>query len=140
MTNDHANARARETEPDLPERGWYLALLAAGPFIWMLQFLLAYATASLLCSPVVAENGGSFVLVRWAIAAYTIAALAAIAIVARDGYRRHAYGGSETEPYDMDTPADRHRFLGFATLLLAGLSAVAALFTGLTGIFFTSCR
>jgi hypothetical protein len=43
-------------------------------------------------------------------------------------------------PHDHDTPADRHRFLGFATFLLGLLSALATIFTALVAIFFQDCR
>jgi len=47
--------------------------------------------------------------------------------------------GSATLPHDDDTPEDRHRFLGFATLLLSALSAVAVLYAGLVAVFIRSC-
>jgi len=43
-------------------------------------------------------------------------------------------------PHDADTPEDRHRFLGFATLLLSGLSAVAVIYTALVVVVFRSCH
>jgi hypothetical protein len=43
-------------------------------------------------------------------------------------------------PHDFDTPGDRHRFLGFATVLLAGLSAVATLFAAVVVLYFEDCR
>ena len=41
-----------------------------------------------------------------------------------------AINGPEDELH-RDTEADRHRFLGFATLLMAGLSAVATIYVAL---------
>ena len=38
--------------------------------------------------------------------------------------------GNATLPHDDDTPEDRHRFLGFAALLLSALSAVAVIYAG----------
>jgi hypothetical protein len=76
---------------------------------------------------------------RAAIAVYTVFALFGIAAVARVGYRRHQYGGASA-PHDLDTPEDRHRFLGFATLLLAGLSATATVYVALTAVFIGSCN
>jgi hypothetical protein len=74
-----------------------------------------------------------------AIAAYTAAALLVIGIVGWIGYRRHSYGSADL-PHDDDTPEDRHRFLGYSTLLLSGLSAVATLYAALVAVFIGSCH
>jgi hypothetical protein len=87
----------------------------------------------------VVGRDGSLWTIRLVIAAYTAVALIAIGINGWSGYRRHSLG-SETVPHDADTPEDRHRFLGFATLLLSGLSAVATIFGGITAVFIRSCH
>lgn len=76
--------------------------------------------------------------VRSAILIYTILALTGIGITGWRGYRRHDYGTAAV-PHDFDTPADRHRFLGFATLLLSGLSFVAVIYAGMVAFYFRSC-
>jgi hypothetical protein len=114
---------------------WRLVL---PPTIWATHFMLTYLTAAIWCAKV-AGRDGSLGGARVAIAVYTVVALAAIAIVGRRGWRRHTFDGSETR-HDFDTPADRHRFLGFATALLAGLSTVATIFTALAAVFFSDCR
>ena len=48
--------------------------------------------------------------------------------------------GTEATTHDLDSVDDRHRFLGFATLLLAGLSAVGVLYAALAAIYFETCR
>ena len=108
------------------------------PIIWAAHFLLCYLTAAIWCAKL-AGRDGPLGGARTAIAAYTLIALAAIALVGWGGWRRHTFDGSETR-HDFDTPADRHRFLGFATVLLAGLSAVATIFTALAAVFFRDCR
>jgi hypothetical protein len=108
------------------------------PIIWAAHFLSCYLTAAIWCAKLagrVGPLGGA----RAAIAVYTLIALAGIAAVGWRGWRRHTFDGSETR-HDFDTPADRHRFLGFATVLLAGLSAVATIFTALVAVFFRDCR
>ena len=72
-------------------------------------------------------------------AIYTVAALAGIGLNGWGGWRRHRRGSSTTT-HDFDTPADRHRFLGFATLLLAALSFVATVFVALVALFFENCQ
>lgn len=121
------------------ERPLYLWALAASPAIWAAHFLLSYGTASIWCAKV-AGVGGSLSGARIAIAAYTAVALAGIALVGWDGHRRHRHRHApDSEPHDDDTPEDRHRFLGQATVLLSALSAVATVFEALVVVFVGSC-
>ena len=76
---------------------------------------------------------------RRAMIVYTLVALAAIGVVGWRGYQRHRHG-TETTTHDLDTPEDRHRFLGFAVLLLAGLSALATLYAAFASAFFIACQ
>ena len=122
----------------LPEKHERLWLLIVSPTIWAAHLLLSYTTAAVWCAKH-ARRDASLEPVRWLIAAYTAAALAAIAWNARDGLRRHRRG-TESPPHDYDTPGDRHGFLGYATVLLAGLSAVAVLFAASVIVFFKDCR
>jgi hypothetical protein len=112
--------------------------LTMAPVIWAAHFLACYGTVTIWCAKV-AGPGGSLGGARWAIAVYTVAALAGIAIIGRAGLRRHR-PGLETASHDFDTPGDRHRFLGFSTLLLAGLSAVATLYVAMAAVFIGDCR
>lgn len=121
----------------LPERTIYLVMLACAPAIWMLHFLLSYVTAAIWCARV-AGPGGPLDGVRTAIVWYTILALLGIALVGWSGYTRHRHG-TEVSPHDSDTPEARHRFLGFATLLLAGLSAAATIYVATSALFFQAC-
>lgn len=111
--------------------------LVVSPAIWSAHFLLCYVTAAIWC----AKHGANASLtgVRLAIVVYTAAAIAGIAWNARDGYRRHRLGNGKL-PHDFDSPADRHRFLGFATLLLALLSGVATLYAAIVAVFFWNCH
>jgi hypothetical protein len=111
--------------------------LATGPAIWGLHLLACYITAAVWCGKVAAE-GAALGATRLAIAAYTTVALAAIAVVGWQGYTRHRHG-TEATTHDLDTPEDRHRFLGFATLLLAGLSALGVIYAALAAAFFEEC-
>jgi hypothetical protein len=110
--------------------------LAAAPLMWAGHLMLSYCTGAIWCAKF---PGGDFVVVRLAIAAYTALALAAIAVVGIAGYRKHRLGGASA-PHDDDSPEDRQRFLGFATLLLAGLSAIAVAYAGLVGVFVRRCH
>lgn len=113
--------------------------LIVSPMIWAAHFLLSYVTAAVWCAKYAHGPDGSLAPVRWAIVGYTIVALIGIGLNGRSGLRRHRFQ-SESLPHDFDTPGDRHRFLGFATALLAALSAVATVFAALVVIFIKDCR
>jgi hypothetical protein len=115
-----------------------LWLLTASPTIWSLHFLACYVTAAVWCAKF-AGSEQSLNGVRTAILVYTVLALIGIGIIGMTGLRRHRFGNSTT-PHDFDTPEDRHRFLGFATLLLSALSAVATLFVALVALFIKTCH
>lgn len=122
----------------LHEKNESLWILTVSPTLWAAHFLLSYLTAAVWCAKV-AGRDGSLGTVRVAIAVYTVLALLGIGITGWIGYRRHSFGEGET-PHDYDTPEDRHRFLGFATLLLSALSAVATLYVALAAVFLGTCR
>jgi hypothetical protein len=126
---DRANA--------LPEKSSYLLLMTAGPVVWMLHFLLSYATVSVWCARF-SSVGGTLGSMPWWVAAYTAVAVAVIALTAWGAHQRHTFRAG-TPPHDADSPEDRHRFLGFATMLLAGLSAVATIYSAIAVFTFQSC-
>lgn len=116
------------------EQNQSLWMLTVSPLIWAAHFLACYLTAAIWCAKV----DGGLMPVRTAIAIFTIVALAGIALTGWLGYKRHRYADGEP-PHDLDTPGDRHRFLGFATLLLSGLSFVAVIYAGMVALYFRSC-
>ena len=123
-----------------------LWLLTVAPTVWATHLLLSYVTAAIWCAKFAGPTG-SLNGIPQAIAWYTAVALIAIAIVGWEGWRRHRHpssalstSGTETTTHDLDTREDRHRFLGFATLLLAGLSAVGVLYAAMAATFFDTCR
>ena len=114
-----------------------LWLLTVAPTIWAAHFLACYITAAVWCAKY-AVPGLGLGPVRTAVLLFTIIALLGIGITGGIGYRRHGYGTYAT-PHDADTHADRHRFLGFATLLLSGLSAVATIYVAAVAYFIETC-
>ncbi len=122
----------------LPEKDESLWMLTVSPVVWSTHFLLSYVTVAIWCEKIAGRDGSLFGA-RVAVAIYTAVALIVIAITAWSAYQRHRKRGGEL-PHDADTPEDRHRFLGFATLLLSGLSAVAVIFDTLPAVIFGSCR
>lgn len=115
-----------------------LWLLIASPIIWAIHFVLSYITASIWCAKLAGPEKLLWE-VRVAILIYTALALIGIGFIGWVGRRRHNYGRASV-PHDADTPEDRHRFLGFATLLLSSLSAVAVIYAALVVIFIGSCH
>ena len=145
--------------PRTPDR-LSLWLLTIAPMIWMSHLLLCYGTVAVWCGKF-ASSGGALNGVAAAIGWYTAIALVALVVIAWEGFQRHLYvatgaaagagrqrasstrfetGGTEATTHDLDAPEDRHRFLGFATLLLAGLSAIGVLYAALAATFFETCR
>jgi len=121
----------------LAEEQENLFRLTAAPLLWAAHFLLSYCTAAIWCEKFVGSDR-ALGNVRITIAVYTFVALIGIAFVGWRGFQRHSFTGS-TSPHDFDSPLDRHRFLGFATLLLAGLSAVATVYVAMAAVFIKSC-
>ena len=115
-----------------------LWLLTISPIIWAAHLLLSYVTAAIGCGRFFAP-GDALDGVLTGIALYTVVALAGIAFVGWEGFRRHRHG-TEATTHDLDSAEDRHRFLGFATLLLSGLSALAVGYVALAVTFFDTCR
>jgi hypothetical protein len=127
-----------------PAAGHYsLWLLTVGPAIWAAHLLLSYVTAAIWCAKFVAA-GGALGGVRTAIGWYTAVALAGIVLVGWEGFRRHRHpslsSGAEATTHDLDSADDRHRFVGFATLLLSGLSALGVVYAALAASYFETCR
>ena len=120
------------------ERHESLWMLTISPAIWAAHFMLCYVTAAVWCAKqptALAPLEG----VRLAVITYTAAALAGIAFIGWLGHRAHRLNG-EPPPHDEDTPEDRHRFMGFATVLLSGLSAVAVIYAGIVAFFVETCQ
>jgi len=114
---------------------WWLTV---APAAWVAHLLASYATVAVWCAKVT-DRDGALGDARWMVAAYTAVALALIGWVAVHGFRRHRFGEG-VRPHELDTPGDRHRFLGFATFLLAGVSAVATVYVSLVVVFIGSCQ
>lgn len=122
------------TDVDEPRQS--LWTLTVGPAIWAGHFLATYIAAALWCGD--AGSHARFGPVMAVFAAATVVALAAVGWVARGGWDRYQHG--EAVPsHHKDTPEDRHRFLGLATLLLALLSGVSILYTAVALAMLRGC-
>lgn len=115
-----------------------LWILAAPPLIWAAHLLVSYVTAAITCARAPAPDA-PLTAARWAIAVYTGVALVGIVAFGWLGWRLHRQGGAGV-PHDDDSPASRSRFLGFATFLLSGLSAVAVMLLAMSVAIAGTCR
>lgn len=108
--------------------------LIVPPTVWAMHFLFAYLWAAISCAKrgVFAEFPTLFVIA-------TALALAAILLSGWIAHRQTRLRG-DPPPHEQGTDIDRLRFLAKSTLLLAGLSFVAVLFTALPVVFIGDCR
>lgn len=117
--------------PHSQPRGFRFLLFA--PVLWAMQFLAGYVIASIHCAKFeTAEMTGT----RAAIAGVVALALVLIAFHGTRGWAiwRQNAPGSPSEP-----AAERQRFIGFASFLLAIVSGIATIFGALPVLMFQSC-
>ncbi len=122
---------------DIGLRNPSLLTLIAAPTVWALHFLVCYVGAAIWCAKP-ALFGFGFSTLRLGIGGVTVAALAAIVWSAHQAWRNWGFGAYDP-PHAAATETDRRRFLGFATLLVAGLSAVATLYVAMVAVFVPGC-
>ena len=112
--------------------------LLAPPTVWGLHFLACYVVAAVYCAKV-GEPFTGLAPVQITIAVLTALA---VAVIAAAGWQavRHAQLPVAQRPHDAATPRDRDRLLGFATILLSGLSLVGVVFSALPALLIGDCR
>lgn len=135
VIRSHAATPERSQAPHSRGGLWRLA---AGPAVWASHFLLGYVTVAIHCARAAGPDA-PLDGVRVALWVYTALALVAIVLFGWAGWRQHRHAASPP-PHDAPTPADRHRFLGFATLLLCGLSFVAVVYAAFAIAVIGTCR
>lgn len=123
-----------QAHTDVEEKRPSLWLLAWPPTIWAVHFLGSYALAAVWCR---GSGTGSYWL-GISIAAPAVVALSLIGLAGWNGWKKHKTPGGEP-PHDRDTAEDRSRFLGYATVLLAALSAIATVYTSVAALIFGGC-
>jgi uncharacterized membrane protein len=126
-----------EIQHELSEERQSLWLLVLSPSIWAVHLLASYAVAAIWCGGVADRESGVGAMRAW-IAISGVLAIGAIGFIGRTGWRKYKLEGPDP-PLDRDTAEDRHRFLGAATVLLSGLSAIATLYVCLSLFFVRNC-
>lgn len=113
---------------------WWLIL---GPTVWAMHFLVSYIAAAIYCAK--AGPFADLTPIRVAIAVVTVVALAGIVAAGLHARRHWGFSLQVRPAYDADTLSDRRHFLGFATMLLCGVSFVATLYVALPAVVFDTC-
>jgi hypothetical protein len=113
--------------------------LLTGPVVWAVHFLVCYIGTAIFCARA-GDPEADLAPVRLGIGAITLVALAVIAFVGIEADRRSGPGLVFECPHDEDTVRERRQFLGYATLLLAGVSFIATLLVALPALVIPSCR
>ncbi|MFS0849276.1 hypothetical protein AB3M93_07375 [Novosphingobium panipatense] len=108
--------------------------LIVPPAVWAGHFLFSYLWASISCAKV-----GSFARFPTLFVAGTVVALAIILVSGWIAWKQQRMTG-DPPPHESGTQIDRLRFIAKSTLLLAGLSFVAVLFSALPVAFLSDCR
>jgi hypothetical protein len=103
-------------------------MFVVSPLIWAAHFLACYATAAIWCAKVAGRDGNAATM-RLALGSYTLVAIVALALVGWHGLRRC-----------RGAAAEQRRFLGYVTLLLAGLSAVAVAYASFAVAMIETCQ
>ena len=129
--------KTHETRNEVSEERQSLWLLVASPCIWAAHFVTSYAGAAIWCGSV-DDRAQSVNVMRLSIVAFGLVALLFIGVIGRVGWRKYKLEGGDP-PFDKDTAEDRHRFLGGATVLLSGLSAIATVYVCLSQLFVRNC-
>jgi hypothetical protein len=111
-----------------------LRTLIVPPTVWAVHFLFCYLWVAVSCAKL-----GAFPRFP---AAFVVGTGAALAIILASGWSAWVQSRTpgDDPPHDEGTDIDRLRFLATATLLLAGLSFVAVLFTAAPALLLTDCR
>ncbi len=108
--------------------------LIVPPSVWAVHFLFCYLWVAVACAKL-----GSFARFPVAFVIGTIVALAIIAGSGTIAWVQSRIPG-DNPPHEQGTEVDRLRFLAASTVLLAGLSFVAVLFTAVPALMLEDCR
>lgn len=112
-----------------------LWLIVAAPAIWLVAFVLVYVVVAIGCarSPADSPSIGPARTVALVLAVIGTMAIGGVGLA---GWRRIPGKGRDPD----DGARLRERFVGWSTLLLSGLSALAMIYLGLTLTLLGSCQ
>lgn len=129
-----AGGKRRGLRQRIRERNVTLWTLIVPPSVWAVHFMFCYLWVAVSCAKLGAfPRFPTAFVIGTAVALGIIVASGAIAWI-------QARTPGDSAPHDASTDIDRLRYLAVATLLLAGLSAVAVIFTAAPALMITDCR
>lgn len=108
--------------------------LIVPPGVWAVHFMFCYLWVAVSCA-----RQGAFPRFTTAFVIGTLVALGIIVASGAIAWMQSRTPG-DPAPHDEGTDIDRLRFLAKSTLLLAGLSFVAVIFTAAPALMLTDCR
>lgn len=108
--------------------------LIVPPTVWAAHFLLSYLWAAISCAKM-----GEWARFPTVFAIATVIALLVIVASGVIAWQQSRTPG-DPPPHNEGTDVDRLRFIAYSTLLLAGLSFVAVLFTAMPVLMLSDCR
>jgi len=108
--------------------------LIVPPTTWAVHFLFSYLWVAISC-----ERIGKWALFPTAFAIVTVVALIVILASGVIAWQQSRTPG-DPPPHNEGTDIDRLRFLAYSTMLLAGLSFVAVIFTAMPVLMLGDCR
>lgn len=108
--------------------------LIVPPGVWAVHFLFCYLWVAVSCAKL--KEFPRFPV------AFVIGTVVALAIIVGSGVIAWVQSRTpgDDPPHEQGTEIDRLRFVATATLMLAGLSFVAVLFTAAPALMLTDCR
>lgn len=128
----------RTQQQEFAVEKWALLRLTFGPWLWALHFVICYAAISVSCAKLV-EPQESLVLLRIALGLLTLLALAATALLALKAWRQWDFLDDYDYEHASGEDEHRHEFLGHAAFLLAVMSFVGIIYTGLPLLWMETC-
>lgn len=96
------------------------------PVTWSFHFTVVTTAAALWCGRFAGSAGSGRYLVTMTVV--TVAALGVMAVCFHHGTKLIRFDWPERS-HDKDSAEDRRRFLGYMTMLLAGLSMIATVYS-----------
>lgn len=108
--------------------------LIVPPTAWAAHFLFSYLWAAISCAKV-----GEFATFPTLFVIGTVIALVIIVASGWIAWRQSRVPG-DAPPHQDSTDVDRLRFIAVSTMLLAGLSFIAVIYTALPVVFIGDCR
>ena len=122
-----------------PGEGTHLGLVLAPLVIWGLHFLFCYVWTAIACE----KQGRASPLhdTQTAILSATGVALILILLAVSGVIRRYRRSLSDNDfEFEVNSPEERHRFLGHMTLMLGALSAIGMIYAAIPVFYLDSCR